>query len=47
MSDSWSLRLHEWFPFLHSWRLFDDRENPYRQCVACGQMQMMSNGRWR
>jgi hypothetical protein len=44
MNDGWSLRLHKWFPFLHSWRLFEDRDSPYRQCVTCGHMQMMTKG---
>jgi hypothetical protein len=47
MNDAWSLRLHKWFPFLHSWQLFEDRDSPYRQCVTCGHMQMMTKGRWR
>ena len=47
MSDARSLRLHNWFPFLYSWQLFDDRESPYRQCVTRGHMEMMTIPRRR
>jgi hypothetical protein len=47
MSDLRTQRLHKLFPFLHSWRLPDDKKTRYRQCVTCGQMQMITNGRQR
>ena len=47
MSDDRYQSLHRWFPFLHSWRLLEDRNTPYRECVKCGHVQMMTNGQRR
>ena len=46
-TDGWPQRLHKWFPFLHTWELFADRDSPWRQCVTCGQMQMLTDPRRR